>query len=345
MPHSASRIRLHSLANTADRKVTWLELFFDLVFVAAVSQVAEPLREHYTVGELSRFVPLFLLVWWAWTGRAVFATRFDSDDWIQRLLTFVEMFAVAIMAANARESLESRSSAGFAAAYAGVRIILLIHYWRAGSVREARPLTRTYIIGHGLAAALWLASSVMEPQIRLATWAVAFSIDLVTPWLAISHSARVPPHPAHLPERFGLFTLILLGESLVAVMRGIESHETWSVQAASTAVFGMAALFAIWWWYFDRARAAGEHHVQTRGDAVRQHIWSYAHFPLYLGIVIAGVGIQRIVTAATHESIASMDRTLLFAAGTLLAAAMAAITRSAGSRSTTRMGKLALRQA
>src|SRR6478609_1590939 len=88
----------------AGRKVTWLELFFDLVFVAAVAQVAEPLREHYTIQELARFVPLLLLVWWAWTGRALFATRFDSDDWIQRTLTFFEMFAVSVMAANARES-------------------------------------------------------------------------------------------------------------------------------------------------------------------------------------------------------------------------------------------------
>ena len=120
----------HPRRRRAERKVTWLELFFDLVFVAAVAQVAEPLREHYTLAELTRLLP-FLLIWWAWTGRALFSTRFESDDMVQRALTMVEMFAVAVMAANARDSLASRSSAGFAAAYAGVRIILLVHYWRA----------------------------------------------------------------------------------------------------------------------------------------------------------------------------------------------------------------------
>jgi low temperature requirement protein LtrA len=324
-----SRIRLHPVTAAAERKVTWLELFFDLVFVAAVAQVAEPLREHYTLDGLVRFVPLFLLVWWAWTGRALFATRFDSDDWIQRMLTLFEMFAVAVMAANGRESLDSRSSAGFAAAYAAVRIILLVHYWRASGIREARQLTIAYVIGHGLAATLWLASSLLLPGPRLATWAVAFLIDLATPWVAVNHSVRTPPHPAHLPERFGLFTLILLGESLVAVMRGIESQDTWSVEPASTALLGMASLFAIWWWYFDRARAAGEHHVRTRRDAVRLHVWSYAHFPLYLGIVIAGVGIQRLVGLGLEGSWSREDQSLWLITGILLAGAIGTITRTA----------------
>jgi low temperature requirement protein LtrA len=326
MARLRSRLRLYTAAGSAtDRKVTWLELFFDLVFVAAVSQVAEPLREHYTVAELTRFAPLFLLIWWAWTGRAVFSTRFDTDDWIQRTLTFLEMFAVAVMAANARDSLASRSSAGFAAAYAGVRMVLLVHYLRAHGVHEARGLTRSYLVGHGLAAVLWLASALMPVDTRLATWVVACIIDLGTPWAAVDHSVRVPPHPAHLPERFGLFTLILLGESVVAVMKGIESQETWSVPAASSALLGLASLFGIWWWYFDRTRATAEHHVRTRRDAVRLHLWSYAHFPLYLGIVILGVGIRRFVGVATHEPVPPSDVPMWIVAGVLLAGAMSAI--------------------
>lgn len=101
----------------AGRKVTWLELFFDLIFVAAVAQVAAPLRDQYSIAGLVRFTPLFVLIWWAWTGHTVFSTRFDSDDVIQRGLTLVQMFAVAAMAANASDALDSRSSAGFAAAW------------------------------------------------------------------------------------------------------------------------------------------------------------------------------------------------------------------------------------
>src|SRR5690349_15517809 len=103
----------------AGRKVTWLELFFDLIFVAAVAQVAEPLRDHYSVIGPVRFTPLFALIWWAWPGHAVFSTMFDTDGVIQRGLTLVQMFAVAAMAANGTDALDSRSFAGFAAAYGG----------------------------------------------------------------------------------------------------------------------------------------------------------------------------------------------------------------------------------
>src|SRR6266496_2369547 len=152
-------------AGEAGRKVTWLELFFDLIFVAAVAQVAEPLRDHYSVIGLVRFVPLFALIWWAWTGHTVFSTRFDTDDVIQRGLTLVQMFAVAVMAANAKDALDSRSSAGFAAAYAAVRLVLVAQYLRASRVAEARPLTMRYVAGHGSAAILWLISALVPaPQ-------------------------------------------------------------------------------------------------------------------------------------------------------------------------------------
>ena len=316
-----------------ERRVTWLELFFDLVFVAAVAQVAEPLREHYNFAELARFVPLFLLVWWAWTGRAMFSTRFDTDDRVQRALTLLEMFAIAVMAANARDSLASRSSAGFAAADAGVRVVLLIHYVRASRTGEARRLAKPHIVGHGAAAALWLVSALAPVPVRVAVWMAAFALDLSTPWASVRHNVHTPPHPAHLPERFGLFTLILLGESVVAVMKGIESQESWSVTAASSALIGMGVLFAIWWCYFDGVGATRERHVRTRRDAIHLQVWSYAHYPLYLGIVIIGVGIQRLVTMATHEPIPQADVAMWLTGGVLLAAAMLTIAASAPAQS------------
>src|SRR5262245_18342309 len=140
----------------AGRKVTWLELFFDLIFVAAVAQVAEPLRHDYSLAEVVRLTPLFVLIWWAWAGHTFFSTRFDTDDAVQRGLTFVQIFAVAAMAANAKDALDSRSSAGLAAAYAVVRLVLVAQYARAHHVENARGLTLRYIAGHGTAAALWL---------------------------------------------------------------------------------------------------------------------------------------------------------------------------------------------
>src|SRR5262245_24413033 len=227
----------------AGRKVTWVELFFDLSFVAAVAQVAEPLRHDYSLTELARFAPLLILIWWAWTGHTFFSTRFNTDDGVQRGLTFLQIFAVAAMAANAKDALDSRSSAGFAAAYAAVRFLLVAQYGRARHVKKARGLTLRYIAGHGTAAALWLTSAVVPTPARFWIWLVAFAIDLGTPWIALPHSIRVPPDAAHLPERFGLFTLILLGESVVALMQGMESQENWPLAEVFAAIAGLGVVF------------------------------------------------------------------------------------------------------
>ena len=326
-------LRLRSTAGgNAGRKVTWLELFFDLIFVAAVAQVAAPLREQYSLIGLLRFTPLFVLIWWAWTGHTVFSTRFDTDDVIQRGLTLVQMFAVAAMAANAKDALDSRSSAGFAAAYAAVRFILVAQYFRARRVPDARPLATRYLVGHGSAALLWLASAFVPAPERFWIWGIAFAIDLGTPWLAVPHSVKVPPDAAHLPERFGLFTLILLGESVVAVMQGMESQEDWTPAAATSAFLGMSISFLIWWWYFDGALGASEQPVRTKRDAVRFHVWSYAHFPLYLGIVVAGVGVQRIVTAASRAALATTEALILTGAISVVMLGMTAIGATSAGR-------------
>jgi low temperature requirement protein LtrA len=163
---------------------------------------------------------------------------------------------------------------------------------------------------------------------------LAFAIDLGTPWVALPHGIKIPPDAAHLPERFSLFTLILLGESVVAVMQGMESQQDWTLIAASSAILGMGVSFLICWWYFDVVAAAAEQRVRNRRDAVRFHVWTYAHFPLYLGIVVLGVGIQRIVTAATRYDFPGSERLMLAAGAITVCGAMttisAATARKAG---------------
>jgi low temperature requirement protein LtrA len=130
-----------------------------------------------------------------------------------------------------------------------------------------------------------------------------------------------------------LFTLILLGESVVGVMRGMESQEDWPPSAAASAFLGMAIAFLIWWWYFDGALGASEQPVRSKREAVRFHIWSYAHFPLYLGIVVAGAGVERIVTAASKHALSGGESLILAGAVAAVMAAMTAIDwTSAGHR-------------
>jgi low temperature requirement protein LtrA len=226
------------------------------------------------------------------------------------------------MAANAGDALDSRSSAGFAAAYAVLRFVLVFQYFRARHVPGARGLTSRYLGGHGLAAALWLASALVPAPERYSIWAVAFAIDLGTPWLAVRHAVAVPPDAAHLPERFGLFTLILLGESVIAVMHGIEHQEYWSVPAATSAFLGMAIAFGFWWWYFDITGATGARPVRSRRDGIRLHVWSYAHLPFYVALVSAFVGIEKIVAVVPEPS---LDAAQLAMLGGALLLAMASL--------------------
>lgn len=305
----------------AGRRVTWLELFFDLVFVAAVAQVGTHLRDDYSTAGLLRFSLLFVLIWWAWVGHTWFSTRFDTDDVVQRALTWLQMFLVAVMAINATGALDSRDSAGFAAAYSVMRLVLVAQYLRVRRIRRARSLTTRYAVSCGAAATLWLTSAVVPPPMRFWLWALALAIDVGTPLLTTSHAIDVPHDAAHLPERYGLFSIILMGESMVAVMTGMEHQEYWSVRAAASAVLAMALIVAIWWCYFDLVNAVGEQIVRSKHDAVRFHLWSYAHLPLYLGIAVAGVGLEHVIAKATREPLHASE-------AVILGGALAAITMS-----------------
>jgi low temperature requirement protein LtrA len=325
LTHFVRPLRLRYTAGEPGRKVTWLELFFDLAFVAAVAQVGSPLAADYSVDGLLRYGFLFLLVWWAWSGHTTFATRFDTDDVVQRVLTLVQIFVVAVMAVNAKDALDSRSSAGFAAAYAVMRFLLVAQYVRARSILESRRLTTGFAVGFGFAAICWLVSAVVPAPARFWLWAIALVIDMGTPLVTAHLTVHVPPDPAHLPERYGLFTIILLGESLVAVMKGMESQEAWSVSAALSAFLGMTIAFLIWWWYFDGAEGAAERTIRTKQEARAFLLWTYAHLPLYLGIAVAGVGIEHIVKIAPAGHLHGPEPWILGGAVTLLMCALTTI--------------------
>ena len=250
------------------------------------------------------------------------------------MLTLVQMFAVAAMAANAKDALDSRSSAGFAAAYAAVRFVLVAQYFRARHVPEARA-ARPRATSSATAPRRCCGSSsalVPAPDAFLDLGARLRDRPRHAVAGRSAHSVSAPPDAAHLPERFGLFTLILLGESVVAVMQGMESQEDWPPAAACRRFSAWASSFLIWWWYFDGADGASEQPVRTRRDAVRFHVWSYAHFPLALGIVVAGVGVQRIVTAAARAELAAAEAMLLAAALSLVMVAVTVVGATSGSR-------------
>ncbi|MFF4196539.1 low temperature requirement protein A [Nonomuraea sp. NPDC001831] len=277
------------------RRATWLELLYDLVFVVAVAELADVLAGGADAGRVLTFVGLFVPVWWSWAGYVFYANRFDTDDVSHRLLALPQILAVATMAASVSD-IEQRSAL-FAISYAAARILLVVAYLRAGRhVPEARPLTVRYAAGFSVAAVIWVASLAVEPPQRYALWAVALVIDLATPLLSRGHQSRLPPQSEHLPERFGLFVVIVLGEVVAAVVTGLKGHDV-TPSVLLVALAGVAIAMAFWWLYFDHV----DESVVLRTKLAGQ-VWVYSHLPLSMGLVAFGIGIER---AIMHPSGAS----------------------------------------
>lgn len=203
------RLWVGQTSDSQPRHATWLELFYDLVFVVAVSQLAHQLSGHVDVKGFLSFVMLFVPVWWVWIGTTFYANRFDSDDPIRRVLMALQMLAVAALAVHVHHGLDE-SSKGFAIAYAVSRLLLVLEYlWAGWHLPIARGLTHRYALGFSYGALLWLISVAVPPPFRFGLWIVGLIIDFATPLTAQSAIKQLPPHAEHLPERFGLFTIIV----------------------------------------------------------------------------------------------------------------------------------------
>jgi low temperature requirement protein LtrA len=276
-----------------DRRATWLELFFDLVFVAAVANLGANLSDDLTLDGFVEFLALFVPVWWAWMGFTFYANRFDTDDLVYRLLTLVAMFAVAVFAANTRDAFEGGSEA-FALSYVAVRLVLLVLYARARRhVREARALTTLFLVAFGGAVLVWLASLLVEPPARYWLWALALTIELAAPFPAWRLIPRAPIHPAHIPERFGLLTIIVLGESVLAVVVGV-SDVSWTWRSGLAAAGGFLAAAALWWIYFEFL----DESVVTGRGVLGGLVFTYAHYLVVVGLAALGIGVKAAILAA-----------------------------------------------
>src|SRR5215467_10481737 len=152
------------------RRPGWTELFFDLVFAAAIAQLSAPLGHDYSVYGIGRFGFLLALVFLAWFGYTSFSTQFGVDDIVERVLIVAQVFLVAVMAANATDALGSRDAAGFGAAYGGVRAILAAQYARVVRSPNAEPFVRRRIVGLLASAVLWTVSALLPLSERYIGW-------------------------------------------------------------------------------------------------------------------------------------------------------------------------------
>ena len=286
-------------SDNANRHATWLELFYDLVFVVVISQLAHNLEEDFSLYGFLGFLALFVPVWWSWTGAAFYATRFDTDDLGHRILTLLQMVGAAALAVNVSDGL-GNDSAGFALSYAAVRIILVVEYIRAGKNKyfsSATPLIRRYTRGFLCAAIVWIISAFIPSPFRFVLWGIGLAIDFATPITIGRLQSQFAPHISHLPERMGLFTIIVLGESVLEVVVGLSNTE-FDIYSMLILGLGLSIPFSLWWLYFDTVDGAPIRAAREKGRVGVYSLWLYGHFPLVVAITSVGVGLGYIASNA-----------------------------------------------
>jgi low temperature requirement protein LtrA len=279
-------------SGAGNRHASWLELFFDLCFVAAVAALAGGLHDAHSGAGLARFALLFIPIWWAWMSFTWYGTAFDTDDVAYRLTLLAAMLVVVVLAANT--DVTGGRSAAFALAYTGLLALLVglwLRAWRHDTV--TRPLSIRYAAGNALGGGVWLASLLLEPPGRYVAWTIAMVVLMTTPVLAV-RALEIPAFdPEHIPERYGLFTIIVLGESVVAVGAGAsEVHGA----APLVGVFGFGIAAALWWLYFDFVRSSS----LSRERLVAAFVWGYGHLLVFAGIAAASIGVEFAIEAAAE---------------------------------------------
>lgn len=272
-----------------ERRATWLELFYDLVFVIAIFQLSHVLSKNFSFDSVLSFVLLFIPIWWIWTGSTTYNNRFETDDFSHRVFTFLKIAALVGLSLTIPDGL-SAASTWFVLLYVFARTILVVMWLRAGYHNKiVRPVTTRYGVGYSIGSLIWLSSLFLEPPTRFWLWGLGLIVELITPLFTLKHQAKLPKlSPAHLPERYGLFVIIALGEVIISVTLSMAEAPI-NGSTLLIACLGLLLTFLLWWLYFDNIA----NHQYEQGPG-RTLLWAYLHLPLVMGITAIGAGIQLI---------------------------------------------------
>ena len=289
------------------RSATPLELLFDLSFVVAVSQAAGAFAHDVEAGHagegLVDYAMVFFAIWWAWVNFTWFASAYDTDDVPYRLLTMLQMSGVLVVAAGIPRVFEHSDFTILVVGYILMRIALVAQWTRAaGSDPERRMVAMRYAVGVGVVQVLWVLWLGLADELQLIGFIVLAIGELAVPYVA-ERPNMTPWHPHHIAERYGLFTIIVLGESVfaatVAVEKGVDLGGVGN-GVVTVAVSGLVLLFALWWLYF--LEPSGE------GLAASRHLaflFGYSHYGIFASLAALGAGLEVGVAAVVHHVEAS----------------------------------------
>jgi low temperature requirement protein LtrA len=282
-----------------ERHATWFELYFDLVFAAALAGLATGLIRDPSAAVFARYTGLFVVVVWAWTGFTLYANRFDTDDLIYRLAKASAAAAIAAIAIEIPHVMAGEGgTVTFAALYTVVRVLLVGLYVRARLHVSGvgRRLIDIYIRTFSFTAGLWFVSIFVPGPYRYILWGLAIGIDLA----AAPYAWTTLPGPrivvSHVTERYGTFFIVVLGETVAAVVAGVSGFE-FSAEAWVVAGFCFVIALCLWWIYFDLADTS------VVGRGLLGLVYLYAHFPIFPGVVAFGAGAELAITHATESGL------------------------------------------
>ncbi|WP_220495434.1 low temperature requirement protein A [Paracoccus sp. MC1862] len=281
-------------------RVSFVELFFDLVFVFGITQLAAYLADNITPEGIVRVSVMFVAVWWLWINTAWATNRLDPDRALVRLVIFVLLGAGLVFSTGIPVAFEERAMA-FATAYVGIQVARSLFMVWALRTHEEHGEARHFLrvgIWFALSGVLWIAGALAVADARVVLWLLAAATDLLVPWIGfrLPGLGRSSTHEwdiegEHLAERCALFIIIALGESLL-VTGGRLGEAEWN--AAVWAAFGVAVMgsLAMWWIYFDTGAKRGTRAFEEAHDSGRlaRFAYTYVHMPIVAGIVVAAVG-------------------------------------------------------
>jgi low temperature requirement protein LtrA len=291
------------LEHSDEHRVTPLELFFDLVFVFAFTQVTSLLVDNPTWGGVLRGMLVLAALWWAWSGYAWLTSTLDVDEGGVRLAMLASMGAM-LFVALAVPGAFGNDAVLFGVVYLLVRVLHLILY---AIVSRDDPDLRTALLRivptELFGASLLVLAGFLEGDKRIGVWVVALAIDYFGPAVRGLGGWRIAPE--HFAERHGLIILIALGESIIAVGVGAGLELVPGVMVA--AALGMVVVSALWWLYFDVAEIfARSRLMQASGveqARIALHSYSYLHLPMIAGIVLFALGLEE----ALHDVAEALD--------------------------------------
>jgi low temperature requirement protein LtrA len=277
------------------RQTTWLELFFDLAFVVSIAALTTMLVKNPTPGGLTIYICLFFPVFWAWNQLTWYAAHFDNNDVFFRVMYLGSILSVLILAASI-ETIPKGDTTLFVASY-----VLIQFFLAAGWIRvyinnlEFKSFSLEILIGPVIGSIVWLVSLGLPTPQQYYVWVVAVVIQVYAPYIAWkTKTIDIPINTDHIVERYCLLTIIVLGETMVAVSAGIDSAP--DTETFLTAVFGYIVIACIWWTYFNWDFG----NIKPFEGLSNVFSFGYGHFVVFLVIAAFGAGVEIAIHSSEH---------------------------------------------